>query len=602
MIGSLLSFKDVSSTTAINAGFANSGRKSQRILVGATKEIAIKCICQFVFFYKFVDSMNGLFGLEKKFMPITVETSSGKTKEILISIKSLLARTSVQKKQLLNLNPTELAKCLKTLQDQLHPKKLEELFPYSILISLKDKQDRRDSLNGHLKSIGQSLKFVNLEAVLGKSLEPSVQSKMSDSTAAKKEGRKDHIGRMGCFMSHLNALRHARDNQYPYVLICEDDVRFMPDKVHSKYVEKGLKELPKDWEICFLGYYEADKKNVRNFSDQLVQPSLPYDNHAYLVSANAYDKIIATFEKELEKTNHEMRACDVLIAEEVAKDRKTFAFKENVAIQNDGASSIIGGFVQGNYQKELSILRKKYKDDEYVVNSSYTNDGFPVISATISGTLYQMTHQINKILNKYEIKFWADGGTILGQKRHGGLIPWDDDVDFSIYPGDEKKLKNPDLVAELKAVGLQIVDHFVGAKIQPIANHPEGRHHNKDGYQFKTPNVDLFFNEIKEVDGKERYVLSQPKAKELWPQCYFLKEEVFNADGTIPQVDFGPVQINLGANSDEVLRRLYGPSCLLEAYQQYDHIQERGIKKILKKLTDFRPPAYKFWEHLPAIS
>lgn len=601
MNSNILSIKDVCHASAINMGFKNSGKPTQRVLVGKTRDIAIKCISHFVFFYKCIDYIGSIFGRNKKFHAITIETTSGKTQEILISIKSLLARTSLQKKELMQLKPLELSKCLKTLSDKPHPKKLGELFPHSILISLKDKQDRRDSLEAHLRSLGQSLTFDPLDAVLGKTLEEDFQKKMSNSTSASKAGRKDYSGRMGCFMSHLHALRHAREKGYPYVLICEDDVRFMPDKVHSKYIEKGMKELPKDWEICFLGYYELDKKHVRDYSEHLVQPSVPYDNHAYLVNASMYDKIIETYEKELEKTNHEMRACDVLLAEELTKTGKTFAFKENVAIQNEGVSSITGQVIKGNYPKELSVLRKQFKDDEFIAKTAYTNDGFPVISPKIAGSLYQMGHHISEIFNRHDIKFWADGGTILGHNRHGGLIPWDDDIDFSIYPGDEQKLKNPQVLAELKDAGLEIVDHWVGAKVQPIANHPEGVLHHLGGYRYKTPNVDLFFYEKKDINGKEGYAISQPRAKEFWPHCYFLQEEVFNADGTIPRVQFGPAQINMVAHPQNILKRLYGENCLVEAYQQYDHIHERGIKKVLKKLTDFRPPAYKFWDQLPPI-
>lgn len=40
------------------------------------------------------------------------------------------------------------------------------------------------------------------------------------------------------------------------------------------------------------------------------------------------------------------------------------------------------------------------------------------------------------ICNKYGIKYFVQGGTLLGTVRHGGFIPWDDDVDVSL-PRDE---------------------------------------------------------------------------------------------------------------------------------------------------------------------
>ena len=54
--------------------------------------------------------------------------------------------------------------------------------------------------------------------------------------------------------------------------------------------------------------------------------------------------------------------------------------------------------------------------------------------------MLEILDTVTAIADRHQIPYWLSGGTLLGAARHGGFIPWDDDIDIELLLPDYKRL------------------------------------------------------------------------------------------------------------------------------------------------------------------
>ena len=84
------------------------------------------------------------------------------------------------------------------------------------------------------------------------------------------------------------------------------------------------------------------------------------------------------------------------------------------------------------------------------LNEIYNPEGSEL--RTLQLKMLEILVIVTNICDKHQIPYWISGGTLLGAVRHGGFIPWDDDIDI--------ELLRPDYLKLLKILPKELPEHL----------------------------------------------------------------------------------------------------------------------------------------------
>ena len=177
--------------------------------------------------------------------------------------------------------------------------------------------------------------------------------------------------------------------------------------------------------------------------------------------------------------------------------------------------------------------------------------------------IYELMNGTIKFFETFGINYHIVAGSALGQARNGGLIPYDDDVDFGIHKNDvEKVLKNKQFFINRN---YKIEKAEIGIKLGTgdITNSAIKQKDSSNTIMgpckpFTGVNQDIFlFEEDGLVDNIPVMRYCSKRAQLTWPDEVIPRKGWFNPEKGI----FGNLKVNVlpKNNLDWYLEKSYGP-------------------------------------------
>lgn len=148
----------------------------------------------------------------------------------------------------------------------------------------------------------------------------------------------------------------------------------------------------------------------------------------------------------------------------------------------------------------------------------------------------------HEVCKRNNLNYWIDSGTLLGQYRHGGFIPWDDDLDVCMLRCDYDRAKEllPGLLGKYGIVVKEFSDY-------PMACFGVGYKHEKTGIWQDVYPVDS----VNDVDENKASLTLE---NNLWKyKKYYLKNKNSKSLERVTEKKEKLIRNGLAAGEDELL-------------------------------------------------
>lgn len=160
--------------------------------------------------------------------------------------------------------------------------------------------------------------------------------------------------------------------------------------------------------------------------------------------------------------------------------------------------------------------------------------------------LYKLAKDVSEILDKHNITYWIEGGTLLGAVRNGKQIPYDDDIDFGILLHDYQKVC--ELENEFTSIGYDVENN--DKSIYKIYIKQDWK--ITKNIVIPTPTLDLFCYYNIKGDNPKICLFDRDMKKE-YPNCEYKYDDLF----PLINYKYGDLELKGANNPYEYLDKTY---------------------------------------------